>query len=49
MMVGAHFVMVGLPTERDSSVFGQVTRIALVHITELRDLPAPSQSSNGAA
>ena len=49
MMVGTHFVIVGMPTDRDSSIFGQVTRIALLHITELRDLPMPSQSSNGSA
>lgn len=41
VMVGRTFVIVGMPGE-SPGVFEAVTRIALVHITELRDLPTPA-------
>ena len=47
VIVAPHFVMVGTPTPNDPSQAERITRVALVHITELRDLPVPSQSSNG--
>ena len=46
--VGRRFLMVGTPSPDVPTVFDQVTRIALVHVTELRDLPVPiAPSSNG--
>ncbi len=50
IMVGTQFVMVGFPSSQNPTVFDQVTRVALAHITELRDLPRPvAPSPNGPA
>lgn len=40
VMVGSTFLIVGTPVASNPTVFDAVTRVALVHITELRDLPA---------
>lgn len=47
VMVGRHFLMVGLPSSENPTQADQITRIALVHIAELRDLPNPMQPTNG--
>jgi hypothetical protein len=46
--VGQRFLMVGSPSPEDPSIFDQVTRLALAHVTELRDLPrVTAPPSNG--
>jgi len=49
VMVGRRFLIVGTPTADIPTVFDSVTRIALVHVTELRDLPTlvPPVGTNG--
>ena len=49
VLVGAGSVVVGTPSPQDPSIFEGVTRIALVHICELQDLPPTAKpGSNGA-
>ena len=47
--VGRTFLMVGTPTTDDPSTFENVSRIALVHVVELQDLPRPVQPASSAA
>ncbi len=48
VLVARHFLIVGTPSPNRPTVADQVTRVALVHVTELRDLPPPPPSgSNG--
>ena len=48
VMVGRRALIIGTASAEDPSAFEQVTRVALFHITELRDLPMPAlQSGNG--
>jgi hypothetical protein len=42
VLIASHFLIVGTPGEHGPDVAEAVTRIALVHITELRDLPTPA-------
>jgi hypothetical protein len=43
-----NFLMIGTPRPEEPSVPDRVTRVALVHVTELRDLPTPPPpGSNG--
>jgi hypothetical protein len=51
VLVTVEFLMVGLPSDKNPTVVaGHVTRVALAHVTELRDLPRPvAPSSNGPA
>lgn len=50
VFVASHFLMVGTPSRRRPDVADQVTRVALVHVTELRDLlTTPPAGANGAA
>lgn len=48
VLVGRRFLIVGMPSIENVSQAEQVTRVPLVHITELRDLPSSTPpSSNG--
>lgn len=47
VFVARRFLIVGLPSADDETLAEQVTRVALVHVTELRDLPSPAPPSNG--
>jgi hypothetical protein len=50
VLVGQRFLVIGLPSDENPSVAEQVTRVSLLHVTELQDLPMPnSTSSDGAA
>ena len=49
VLVARHFLVVGLPGTKNQSVADQVTRVALVHVAELRDLPVSSPPPNGAS
>ena len=40
VFVGRRFIEVGIPAPEEPTFFDQVTRVALVHVTELRDLPS---------
>ena len=47
VLVARRFLIVGLPSTENPSQADQVTRVALVHVAELRDLPALSPPTNG--
>jgi hypothetical protein len=47
VLVTRNFLMIGLP-HSENSVPDQVTRVAMVHVTELRDLTRPAGPANGA-
>jgi len=47
VLVGRRDLTVGLPSEENPAQYEQVTRLALVHLYELRDLPSLVPPSNG--
>ena len=47
IMVGRRSVIIGTASAENPSQFEQVTRVAILHVTELRDLPIPAQSTGG--
>lgn len=47
VLVGRRFLIIGIPSSDNPSQAEQVTRVALVHVAELRDLPAPVSLGNG--
>jgi hypothetical protein len=48
VLVGTHFLIIGTPSSKNPTQADAVTRIAMFHVTEMRDLPAPAGTSNGA-
>ena len=48
VLVGRRFLIIGTPTAENPSIADQVTRLAMVHVTELRDLSKPAGPANGA-
>jgi hypothetical protein len=51
VMVGKRFLEIGLPSAEDPRLFEAVTRVAILHLTALEDLPARTSpdGGNGAA
>jgi hypothetical protein len=50
IMVGRRDLMLGLPSAENPTQYDQVTRVALLHVVELQDLPAgASKTTNGAS
>lgn len=47
IMVGRRSLIIGTASPENPSEFEQVTRVATLHVTELRDLPVPIQPTNG--
>ena len=48
LFVTEESLMVGLPSSKDPTIVsGHVTRVALAHVTELRDLARLASPSNG--
>jgi hypothetical protein len=47
VMVGRHFVIVGLPSKENPTQVEQVTQVALIHITELQNLAVSTPPHNG--
>ena len=47
VLVTRRFLMIGLPSAENPTLAEQVTRVAVLHIAELRDLPAPAAPPNG--
>lgn len=47
VFVGRHDLQIGYPDPQNPSIYGGVTRVALVHIVALEDLPAPASPGNG--
>ena len=47
VLVGARFLIIGLPSSHDPTIADQVTRISILHVTEMKDLPRPATPSQG--
>jgi hypothetical protein len=48
VFVGRRDLMIGTPDPANPNIYDRVTRLALVHVVALEDLPAaPSTSNNG--
>jgi hypothetical protein len=45
VMVGRGFLIIGLPAADNPSEPEQVTRVGILHITEMKDLPRPSSQA----
>jgi hypothetical protein len=50
IMVGRRFLEIGVPAKPGVTIFDQVYRVALMHVTAINDLPVPaSGGGNGPA
>ena len=47
IMVGRRDIMVGMASMRHPRQYERVTRIAIMHVTALEDLPVPTPPSGG--
>jgi hypothetical protein len=47
VFVGRRDLMIGFPVPENPTIYDRVTRIALVHVVALEDLPAPTAPANG--
>ena len=47
VLVARRFLIIGTPSSDNPSQADQVTRVAMVHVAEMRDLPAPTPPGNG--
>lgn len=47
VLVARNYLVVGTPASNNPSVVDQVAHIAMIHLTEMRDLAAPIAPSNG--
>jgi hypothetical protein len=47
MMVGRHYVIVGLPSKENPTQFEKDTLVAIIHLTEIQDLPTSTPSHDG--
>lgn len=45
IMVGKRFLEIGAPSNDEPDIFDTITRVAILHVTAIQDLPAPSTSS----
>lgn len=42
VLVARRFLIVGTPSQENPAHADQVTRVAIIHLTEMRDLPTPT-------
>jgi hypothetical protein len=47
VFVGRHDVQIGFSDSEDPSIYDRVTRVTLVHIVAMEDLPVPAAPDNG--
>lgn len=47
VLVGERDLMIGFPSTENPAVYDRVTRVALMHVVALEDLPAPAAPHNG--
>ena len=47
VLVGRHDITIGFPSSDSPTVYDGVTRVALVHVVSLEDLPVATPPSNG--
>jgi hypothetical protein len=46
VLVAKNFLIIGLPSGDDPSEAGEVTRVGILHITEMKDIPRPASQPN---
>jgi len=44
IMVGKRFLEIGVGSNDEPDIFDSITRVAILHITAIQDLPAPSSA-----
>ena len=49
VFLGRRDLMIGFPGPDNPSVYDRVTRVAMVHVVALEDLPVPAVPGNGEA
>jgi hypothetical protein len=49
VIVGRRFLMIGLPSADNPSQAEQITRVSLLHVTEVQDLPTPNPAAGDGA
>jgi hypothetical protein len=47
VFVGRRDLMIGFPSPESPTIYDRVTRLALVHVVALEDLPVPGAAGNG--
>jgi hypothetical protein len=47
ILVGTHDVMIGHASPANPTIYDRVTRLALIHLVALEDIPVPAASGNG--
>jgi len=47
MMVGRHYLIVGMPSKENPTQLEQDTRVAIIHVVEIQDLPTSPATHNG--
>jgi hypothetical protein len=47
VLVGQHDLTIGFPSSEHPSGYDRLTRVALVHVVALEDLPRPASKTNG--
>jgi hypothetical protein len=47
VLVGERDLIIGSPSAANPSIYDQTTRVALIHVVALEDLPSPAESPNG--
>lgn len=48
VLVGRRDLMIGFPGPDNPAIYDRVTRVALVHVVAMEDLPTPASPANGA-
>lgn len=49
IMVGCRDLIIGTASTQNPATYEQVTRVAILHVTEMRDLPVRVPPANGSA
>jgi hypothetical protein len=49
VLIGRHDLMIGSPSSEYQSIYDRVTRVALVHVVALEELPVSPTSHDGQA
>lgn len=47
LLVGTNDVVVGFPGEDDPAIYSNVSRVALMHVTAMEDIPESASKSKG--
>ena len=47
VFVGTRDLMIGFPGPDNPTIYDRITRVALIHVVALEDLPVPTSPGNG--